>query len=120
MGGGRGAGYFSKTKGSIDNLLRSKARADAKHQLSKLPPDLRANIHRFIKGSSNKYTDFVVEKKPDGNYITKMSKPGDVPGSKAVYIKIIDSKGITVKTYKETYDPKGKLVHSKEKTKTKK
>lgn len=45
----------------------------------------------------------------------KMENPGRVPGSKAVYYKIVDSNGHTVRVYKETYDPNGNLVHVKEK-----
>jgi hypothetical protein len=44
-----------------------------------------------------------------------MENPGRVPGSKAIYYKIIDSDGKTVRVYKETYDPHGNLVHRKEK-----
>ena len=51
----------------------------------------------------------------NGNYKLKMENPGRVPGSKAVYCKIVDSEGHTVRVYKETYDPNGKLVHTKEK-----
>ena len=34
---------------------------------------------------------------------------------KAIYYKIIDSKGKTIRVYKETYAPDGNLVHVKEK-----
>jgi len=44
-----------------------------------------------------------------------MIKPGNVPGSKAIYVKEIDSSGKTLKVYKDTYDPQGKLVHRKDK-----
>ena len=43
-----------------------------------------------------------------------MENPGRVPGSKAVYTKIIDSSGKTIKVYKDTFDPKGNLVHRKD------
>jgi hypothetical protein len=51
----------------------------------------------------------------EGGVIVMMTKPGDVPGSKAIYYKIIGSDGNTVRVYKETYNPTGKLVHVKEK-----
>ena len=44
-----------------------------------------------------------------------MENPGKVPGSKAVYYKVVDKDGRTVRVYKETFDPDGKLVHVKEK-----
>lgn len=45
----------------------------------------------------------------------RMEKPGNVPGSKAIYYKVIDSLGRTIKVYKETYGPDGNLIHIKEK-----
>ena len=65
--------------------------------------------------NSNHYNSFSVETLSDGNYQIKMENPGRVPGSKAVYYKIVDSEGRTVRVYKETYDPNGNLVHVKEK-----
>ena len=56
-----------------------------------------------------------MEKLSDGNYQIKMENPGKVPGSKAVYYKIVDPEGHTIRVYKETYDPNGNLVHVKEK-----
>ena len=44
-----------------------------------------------------------------------MENPGRVAGSKAVYTKIIDSSGKTIKVFKDTFDPNGNLVHRKEK-----
>jgi hypothetical protein len=44
-----------------------------------------------------------------------MENPGRVPGSKAIYYKMVDANGHTVRVYKETYDPDGNLVHIKEK-----
>lgn len=51
----------------------------------------------------------------NGNHQIKMENPGRVPGSKAIYYKIIDPEGKTIRVYKETYDPDGNLVHVKEK-----
>lgn len=44
-----------------------------------------------------------------------MTKPGNVPGSKAIYYKEIGADGRTIKVYKDTFDPKGNLVHTKDK-----
>ena len=55
------------------------------------------------------------EKMPNGNYMAKMTKPGDVPGSKAIYYKEISPDGTTIKVYKDTFDPAGNLVHTKPK-----
>ena len=50
----------------------------------------------------------------NGNYLVKMTKPGNVPGSKANYYKEIFPDG-TSKVYKDTFDPSGNLVHRKDK-----
>jgi hypothetical protein len=44
-----------------------------------------------------------------------MTKPGNVPGSYAIYYKEIAADGTTLKVYKNTYDPAGNLVHTKDK-----
>lgn len=56
-----------------------------------------------------------LKQQANGNYQIKMENPGRVPGSKAIYYKIVDSEGRTVRVYKETYDHNGNLVHVKEK-----
>lgn len=45
------------------------------------------------------------------------TSPGRVPGSKAVYEKQIDTAGKTIQSTKTTYDPKGNIVHVKDKLK---
>lgn len=44
-----------------------------------------------------------------------MEKPGNVPGSKAIYYKEVSPSGNTTRVYKETYGPDGRLIHIKEK-----
>ncbi len=44
-----------------------------------------------------------------------MVKPGNVPRSRAEYIKEIDKTGKTINVYKDTYDSKGNLIHRKDK-----
>ena len=51
----------------------------------------------------------------DGTYTIKMKNPGRVTGLKAVYYKIIDKDGKTIRVYKDTFDPQGNLVHRKDK-----
>ena len=41
------------------------------------------------------------------NYTGRIAICMQIPGSKAVYYKIINSEGKTVRAYKETYDPSG-------------
>ena len=49
------------------------------------------------------------------NIVFKATSSGKVPGSKAEYIKTIDKNGKTISYNKITYDPKGNIVHNKDK-----
>ena len=81
-----------------------------------MPKEIQNSVKKFFKGSSNNYNSYsVVSQNTDGTYTIKMINPGRVPGSKAVYNKIVDSSGKTLKVFKDTFDPEGKLVHRKEK-----
>ena len=82
---------------------------------SSYPPAIASSAKKFFKGSSNAYNNYSITKEPDGSYHFIMEKPGNVPGSKAVYHKIVDSNGKTVSVYKDTFDPQGNLVHRKDK-----
>lgn len=82
---------------------------------SSYPPTIAGSAKKFFKGSSNAYNNYSIVREPDGSYHFIMEKPGNVPGSKAVYHKIIDPDGKTVSVYKDTFDPQGNLVHRKEK-----
>jgi hypothetical protein len=68
----------------------------------------------FDKGPAGS-TDYTVTNAPEGNTIYTYTVPGNVPGSKAVYIKIIDRSGQTTAVKKITYDPSGEIVHIKDK-----
>ena len=110
-----GAGFhggFGRTKGSR-TVYETTSKSSALSSVSSLPKEIQSSAKSFFKGGSNRYNSFSVEKLSDGNYQVKMENPGRVPGSKAIYYKIIDSEGRTVRVYKETYDPNGNLVHVK-------
>ncbi|MPM67929.1 hypothetical protein SDC9_114854 [bioreactor metagenome] len=96
-------------------LLNVGSKSEALASVEKLPAEVQSSVKSFFKGGSTKYSKFTVEKLPNGNYMTKMTKPSDVPGSKATYYKEIGADGNTVSVYKETYDPAGNLVHTKNK-----
>lgn len=113
MGGGAG-GNFGGTKGSR-NLFSGSKKSTALGEVKHLPANIQKSVKSFFKGSSNNYNKYSVSKNENGTYTVKMENPGRVPGSKAVYYKIIDSDGKTIRVYKETFDPKGNLVHRKEK-----
>lgn len=109
------AGNFGNTKGNSRALYKGTSKGDALSNVSKLPRNIQKSVKSFIKGSSNNYNNYAVLKNKNGTYTVKMENPGRVPGSKAIYYKIIDETGKTIKVYKETFDPTGKLVHRKEK-----
>ena len=107
-------GGFGGTKGGT-SLYSGTSKSSALGSVPSLPKEIQGSAKSFFKGGSNHYDKFSVEKLSDGNYQIKMENPGRVPGSKAVYYKIVDQDGHTVRVYKETYDPNGNLVHVKEK-----
>lgn len=47
--------------------------------------------------------------------VATVSVPGNVAGSSAVYQKIIGADGTTMAYLKTTFDPKGDIVHIKDK-----
>ncbi|MCX6132135.1 MAG: hypothetical protein NTX25_24145 [Proteobacteria bacterium] len=49
------------------------------------------------------------------NVVFNAEVPGRVPGSKAVYEKVVDNSGTTISYTKTTYTPEGKIVHIKDK-----
>lgn len=113
MGGGAGGG-FGNTKGGR-TIYSGESKSSALSSVPSLPQSIQKSAKSFFKGSSNNYNSYSVQTTNNGNYVVKMENPGRVPGSKAVYYKIIDGEGKTVRVYKETYDPLGNLVHTKEK-----
>lgn len=112
-----GAGFhggFGGTKGA-GRIYTGNSKSDALQSISSLPPQVQRGAKSFFKGSSNHYNKYEIQKDGNGNFIIAMENPGRVPGSKAIYYKIIDPNGKTIRVYKETYDPDGNLVHRKEK-----
>ncbi|MDQ2088238.1 hypothetical protein RBH29_17580, partial [Herbivorax sp. ANBcel31] len=114
--------YINKTiisgKGTGGNeiLFKTGTRVDAMKSVDNLPKGIKNSATKFFKDkATNKYTDFIVEKLTGGNYMLKMTKPGNVPGSKAIYYKKVSPCGKTLDVFKETYDPSGNLVHNKNK-----
>ena len=105
---------FSKTakRGSI---IKATKKSSALKSVDKLPSSIQKSAKSFFKGSSNNYNSYSVIKNKNNTFTIKMENPGKVPGSKAVYNKIVDSDGKTIKVYKDTFDPLGNLVHRKDK-----
>ncbi len=98
---------------AIHNIFSSKQAAVT--GTSSYPPPIAKSAKSFFKGGSNAYKNFTISRQSDGSYHFTMEKPGNVPGSKAIYHKLVSSDGETVRVYKDTFDPQGNLVHRKEK-----
>ncbi len=113
QGAGKAADDVAQSAGK--SVLNAGNKADALKSIDNLPSNIQSKAKDFFKGGSNSYTDFSVEQMGNGNYMAKMMKPGNVPGSKAIYYKEIDPRGNTIRVFKETFDPAGNLVHIKEK-----
>jgi hypothetical protein len=95
-------------------LVTANNKGAALQSINELPIELQASVKSFYKRSSNAYKNFSVEKLPNGNYLAQMTKPGNVPGSKAIYYKEIKPDGSSFVS-KRTFDPNGNLIHIKEK-----
>lgn len=111
-----GAGYhggFGKTKGAGKSILYAKSKETALIQKKLLPLKIRTSYIKYVKNSTtSKYIDYRVSR-TDIGYLYQSKKPGEVPGSYAVYYKEVDLNGQTIRVYKDTYDNKGILVHRK-------
>jgi RHS repeat-associated protein len=74
------------------------------------------NIGRFVgKHAADVKDSLTIQGLPNGSVAAQITVPGKVPGSKAVYEKQVTIEGTTYQSTKTTYDPKGDIVHSKDK-----
>lgn len=132
---GRASGQVNGTLGTqttieqseLKNIVKSNERAvqaiqstysskqSAVAGASSYPPPIAKSAKSFFKGGSNAYRNFTVSRQSDDSYHFTMEKPGNVPGSKAIYHKLVSAGGETLRVYKDTFDPQGNLVHRKEK-----
>ena len=103
---------------SVEKISGNKIKInDYKNELSKSQV---ANIQRAIKKiPANSKENIEIYKENNGNIVFKAVSPGKVPGSKVEYIKVINKDGDTIAYNKITYDPKGNIVHDKDKFNTK-
>lgn len=95
-------------------------RSKGKRQFRTLNDLEKKNIKRFFKKAPANATNKSYKRLGNGNTQVSYESPGKVPGSKAIYIKEIDSTGTTVKVIKITRDPQGRIPHIKDKTKLRK
>ncbi|MBQ4517419.1 MAG: minor capsid protein [Clostridia bacterium] len=110
-----GAAKVNKTAKNSELIIKVTNKSSALKSVDTLPSSIQKSAKSFFKGSSNNYNSYSVIKNKNNTYTIKMENPGKVPGSKAVYNKIVNSDGKTIKVYKDTFDPSGNLVHRKDK-----
>lgn len=88
-----------------------------KSEVSNIFPDLphviRENVKRAVGKTSGKFSNYTIKEFFCGTYLLEMTKPGNVPGSKAIYYKVILQTGKTWTVFKDTFDHLGRFVHRK-------
>ena len=84
--------------------------------INSLQGEVRNNFKRFIsKIPANSKTNATWRVLDDGNYLFQTISPGKVPGSTALYQKIVSPQGETLKMIKTTSSPQGDIIHVKSK-----
>jgi len=101
---------------SLSSILKSSDKNITQLKESDLNPNQLSNLKRFKdKIPSNSKNTVEILRDNNGNVVFKATSPGKVPGSSAVYEKIVDRTGATTGYVKTTYDNVGNLVHAKNK-----
>jgi len=110
------AGKIYKGLRSLSQILKAGGKNLTKIKDSDLNPSQLANLKRFQgKIPSNSKNTVEIVRDNSGNVIFRATSPGKVPGSQAVYEKMVNGSGKTVGYVKTTYDNVGNLVHAKNK-----
>jgi hypothetical protein len=80
-----------------------------------LNPTQLQNLRRFEDKLSTGASKTAIYDKPGGVRVFRAEVPGNVPGSRAIYEKQVDTQGRTTGYIKTTIAPDGKVVHIKDK-----
>lgn len=102
--------YHTGESSSV-HLEVHKTKSDFSNSISKMPSTIQYEAKKFEKRTSSSYTNFRYEIYENGLHVLKATKPGDVPGSYAEYVKFIYKDGTIRAVYKDTIDNKGKNIH---------
>ena len=105
----------SKLDKANDGLLNDKDSAKNVVNYEKYKQESKSIEDFYSKIPSNSKNSVTKSFDSNGNIILEATSEGKVPGSKAVYKKTIGKDGKTVGYEKTTYDPKGNIVHIKDK-----
>ena len=110
-------GSFASNRGhdsSGDGLLAARTGAGFADEAVTLTQQQASNLARFNKKLPAGNTGTAVDTLGDGVLFTS-KVPGRVPGSSAVYQKSVDAAGNSSSYLKTTFDPKGNIIHIKDK-----
>jgi len=80
-----------------------------------LNPGQARNFNRFVKKLPAASEEPTITRLPDGSVQLQAKVPGRVPGSYALYTKIVDAEGNTIGYTKTTVLPDGTIAHVKNK-----
>jgi len=97
-----------------ESLLAAKTVGGFADEAVTLTQQQASNLARFNKKLPAGNTGTAVDTLGDGVLFTS-KVPGRVPGSSAVYQKSVDAAGNTSSYLKTTFDPKGNIIHIKDK-----
>lgn len=79
--------------------------------INKMDSTIRKEAKLFAKRTGSSYTNFRYEIYENGLHVLRATKPGDVPGSYAEYVKFLYKDGTIRAVFKDTVDNKGNKVH---------
>lgn len=80
---------------------------------SSLSREQLSNLQRFLRRLPAAAEDSEVIRAADGSVQFASRVPGRVPGSYAIYTKVVDATGATTRYFKTTVAPDGTIVHMK-------
>ncbi len=107
------AAYSSRSKNTRSSQSKTPKERQVNLKLEDLNSAQQSNIKRFIKNLPQNGRNIQIRQLGNGNIQVTGESAGKVPGSKALYVKTIDSTGSTVNMYKVTTDNKGEFAHRK-------
>ena len=96
-------------------VLKAAAGGDdqASEPTSNLTPEQAKNFQRYVNMLPKGAKDVTIRNLPNGEKEFSANVPGKVPGSYAIYTKMVDAAGTTTSYVKTTYAPDGSIVHVK-------
>ena len=87
------------------------SKSDFVESINKMDSPIKKEAKLFAKRTGSSYTNFRYEIYENGLHVLRATKPGDVPGSYAEYIKFLYKDGTIRAVFKDTVDNKGNKVH---------